>query len=448
MMLYFRKPEFICASLIQFTVALLFFATSGLAPAATLSDKEAAAELSRGVEIAREGHYDQGLEILQAVLEQTKNQYPVLRDIVIITTWKEDCPAALQAYEEIHNHPEQEAYLIAPVSRCLYEVGKEQEAFDKLQAGIKQWPGDKELQDLLTSLQSGPEPFVSSSFVNVAVGANQSDQGNQEWILETLYNKRFRADFLAYARFLTIRADDPNFDTGDLNRVGVGGRYDFLDKWAVDQEFSFDLKRSGESGSTTTLFYTLEPSWTFNLSYASFAEDLSLRAKAQLIDSDRISASVDFHTEDYLWTWAASTSLYDYSDGNDRNTFFTTGSYAYVLKTELEQRVSLELYRSTNTNIDTFYYNPIDDLTLTVSHVVDYVYDSKFKRHVDHFYVYIGSYSQKNQSSKSVWGLRFEQDYDFDDYNALNISFGFDERVYDGNRENQLAFYVNYRRNL
>ena len=440
-------------SLINFSITLILLSLSGLSPsqAVTLSDKEFESERTRAVEIARAGQYDQGLVMLRSLLDQTTNQYPLQRDIVIITSWKEDCPAALELYEPIRTHTNQEAYLIGPVGRCLYDVGEEQEAIRILQAGIIQWPDDEELKEILANITAAPEPeppYISTAYIDASLGANQSDQGNQEWFLETRYSRRFRANFLYYARFLTVRADDPQFETGDLNRVGVGGRYDFLDNWAVAQDFSFDVKRSNEGGSTTTLFYTLPPLWTFDLSYASFAEDLPLRAKAQSIDSDRASASADFHTDDYLWTWSASVSLYDFSDGNNRNAFFTAGSYAYVLKDEREQRISLELYRTTNTALNTVYYSPEEDLTLTVTHILDIVYDSRFKRHVDHFYVYLGNYIQKGEDTKGTWGLRFEQDYDFDDINSFSFSVAYDDRVYDGTRESEKSFYLSYKRNL
>jgi len=436
------------------------------AQAEPLSAAGIESEHQRGVALARAGKYKEGLNVLRALLTQVPKHYPVIRDIVIITTWTKDCPLALQHYKRIQDHSKQEPYLIGPVSTCLYETGNKTQAIEKLQSGISQWPDDNELKKTLSGLQlrerqlqeqkrqkrarqNDTSPLDLKSNISVSAGVNESDQGNQEWFLNTRYNRKVRDNAQIYARIVIVRADDPQFDTGDLNRVGIGGGINFLGKWALTQDFAFDVDQGGESGSTTTLIHAPNSSWSFDLGYTSFAEDLPLRAKAQLIDANRTFGSTDFHTEDYRWTWSASAARYNFSDSNNRESISTALSYAYVLRNDWEQRIIFDIYRSTNTNDNSVvYYNPEDDLSIGLTHQLDIVYDSRFKRHVDHLYVSLGNYRQKNISAKGTWGIRFAQDYEVDDTHAFGFSVAYNQRVYDGTRENEKSFLIYYSKRL
>ena len=423
---------------------------SNSAQAITLSAKEFNAEHQRGVMLARAEKYEEGLTVLRTLLQQDPEHYAVIRDIVIITTWTENCPKALQQYKRIQAHANQESYLLGPVSQCLYETGNKKQAFDKLESAIAQWPDDSELKEIRSELKRREkEASAPKSNIRLSVGTNDSDQGNQEWFLETRYNRKLQENIEIYARFITVRADDPRFETGDLNRVGVGAELNLHKQWALIQDFSFDIDRSGEGGSTTTIVHSPNSLWSFNLGYASFAEDLPLRAKAQSIDANRVSTSADFHTKDYLWTWSASAARYNFSDSNNRQSMSTAVSYAYVLRNDWEQRIIFDIYKSANSNDDSaVYYNPKNDLSIGLTHQLDIVYDTRFKRHVDHIYVSLGNYKQKNFSGKGTWGIRFEQEYDFDDTHSFGFSIAFNQRVYDGNREDQKSFLVNYSRKL
>jgi len=438
--------------------------TSTQPKSAPLSSNAFQAEHQRGVDLARAEKYAEGLKILQTLLQQQPRNYArnydVIRDIVIITTWMENCPAALKHYRQIQTHTKQEAYLLGPVSQCLYETGRKEQAFDKLDSAIAQWPNDSELKKIQSELLAQEKAerqreiarnkiLAQKSVVTVSTGVNESDQGNQEWSVETSYKRKMQENIQLYVRTLTVRADDPQFDTGDLNRIGIGAEINLRSNWDLIQDFSFDIDRSSEGGSTTTVIYSLNSLWVFDLSYATYAEDLPLRAKAQLIDSNRATTSVDFHTEDYLWTWSAAIASYDFSDGNNRNSISTALSYAYVLRDDLEQRIIFDVYKSTNSNDNSVvYYNPENDLSIGLTHQLDIVYDSIFKRHVDHLYVSIGRYKQKNINGTGIWGIQFEQEYNFDNINSFGFSAAYNQRVYDGNREKEKAFFINYSRQL
>jgi tetratricopeptide (TPR) repeat protein len=399
----------------------------------------------KGVKTAREGNHREGLAILQSILNKDPNNYAVRRDVVIIATWAGDCDLALKNYKHIENTPQQESYVLVPVSDCLNAQNRRADAIALLEKGIAQWPKDEELKEKLTELEAERD-IDTAPAVSVSLSTDSSDQGNLEWLFETRYSQQISKDTRAYARFLAVRADDPEFATGDLNRLGIGAIYHLNFQWAFDAEFSTDVKQSGDEGITGTVLYQPYYLWQLGLQHATFAEDVPLRAKAVGTTSDRTSAFVDFRTEDYRWTWSAGANQYDFSDNNNRKSFYTSGSYAYSLKPKLEHRVVLDLSRSKNTlpSTNTVYFNPSLDSTINLTHKTSLVYDSRFERHVDHFFVFIGSYWQKDYSSNPIYGVGLQQEYNFTDYDYFTWGAGVDSRVYDGNREQQLSVYVSY----
>lgn len=402
------------------------------------------AEHQRGVNLAREGHYDDGLAVLTALLSKHPDYYPIQRDIVIITAWKGDCRAAVRRYERIRDYPDPEPYLILPVSECLIKIGRINEAIALLEEGQKNHPEDPGLPSAYASAQAKR----SAQFLNelrLEVSTDTSDQGQREWILGSTVSHKLADRTDVYARYANTRSSYDQFQSGMLNRVGIGIDYEFLNNIVVTQELSKDVRRSGQGGSYTSVGYLPSDSWRFGASYTNFAEDLPLRAQSELIKAKRSILSTDFHTTDYRWSWNASGTRYDFSDTNRRTALFTSVGYAYELQPKREQRVFLEYYESANTLADTIYFNPSHDKSLSVVHKTDFVFDSRFRRHVDHLYLSVGLYDQEGFSRHGTWGVRYEQDYDFTDRTALVVGVGYGRHIYDGASEYETSLNAAFR---
>lgn len=426
---------------------LLLFLFVSQTAAETLSETELVSEHERGVDVARNGEHIQGLQILLSLLQRAPDYYPAQRDAVIIASWSGDCDQALQLYEPIKDRPNQESYLIAPVSDCLYKTGHKDQAFNKLDTALASTPDNDDLKNMRATLQARKEsePYGIFTF---AMGNNESDQGAIEWSIRTSYTHIFENSNQLYARFVALRAIDPHFETGKVNRLALGLQVGLFENWYVRSEYSADVQRENEEGVLVLLAYSPSPLWHFELSHASFSEDLPLRAKALAIEGDRNTLAADFHTANYGWTWSAAASQYRFSDDNERDSLYTEISYAYVLQDRLEQRLRLGYYTATNTLDNTIYYNPQEEQSLTLTHQLDYVYDSRFQRHVDHLYLYIGYYSQEGQKTNDIWGMSFSQDYEYDKYHSVNLTLAYRNAVYDGQDEAEHSAMLSYRRNL
>jgi tetratricopeptide (TPR) repeat protein len=418
---------------------------TGLTTANAAQTLDINSQQEKGVQLGREGKYQEGLAILQKILDKNPGNYAVRRDFVVIATWAGDCDLALKNYEKIKQAKHQEGYLIAAVSDCLNEQNRPEQAIALLEKGAKQSPDDDDIKQKLTELKKEHKLNTAKS-LRVSLSNNNSDQGNQEWLFETRYSQQVLKDTRAYARLLVARADDPKFATGDLNRLGVGAIHHLNYKLSFDVELSTDVQSSGEEGITGTVLYQPHYLWELGAQHASFAEDLPLRAKAADVSSNRTSLFADFHSPDYRFEWSANASQYRFSDSNTRKSFSTTAGYAHYMTASLEHRLIVDFYRSSNTlpSGSVVYFNPGRDTAINLTHKSSLVYDSRFKRHVDNFFVYLGSYWQKDYDRKPVYGFGLQQEYNFTDTAYFTWGASYNSHVYDGRREREIGVFASY----
>lgn len=401
------------------------------------------------VKRARGGDYDAGLSVLNDLLQYQPDSYPLQRDIILITIWKGDCPAALDRFERVRGTTELEPYFVVSVSDCLLERNRPKEALTLVRTGLERHPDEPALQHALLKATVGLK--VDDNYdderraVIFELASDSSDQGLREWRSRVEFSAHVAPRTRLYARYLATRSDDTQFSAGDLNRTGVGIRYWFNEQWLIDQEISADTRHSGRSGSATKIVYEPRDTWKYVAAYTNFAEDdLPLRARANGVEASHWQASAEYNSLDYVWYWYGTVNDYDFSDSNRRRNFFTTAGYAYEMLPHREQRVYLEWYQSRNTLDDAPYFNPGRDRSLGVVHRTDFVFDSRYKRHVDSLYLTMSDYAQDDFGSHWKWSVKYEQDYDFDDAQSLLWGVTYARNVYDGARENEWRAELRY----
>lgn len=406
------------------------------------------AEHTRGVELARAGRYDQGLAVLRPLLARFPDDYPLQRDFILITIWKGDCEKALARFERIRDRPSLEPYLVVPVGDCLLETNRPKEAHRLVRLALRSHPDDESLRaaflkaDLALRVDENLDedrPAFDFELYN-----DSSDQGLSEWIVRAEGSARVAEGTRLYARYRMTRASDSQFRNGDLDRVGVGVRHRFDERWLLDQEFSADLFTSGLGGSATRVVYEPRDAWRLTAAYLTYAETIPLRARAAGIEARQWSGDASYESRDFRWEWTADLDLYDFSDTNRRAAFHTAAGYAYELRAEREQHLYLEWYQSSNSLHDAVYFNPTHDYSLGVTQRTDFIYDSRFRRHVDRLILNANLYAQENYGTHPRAGLRYEQEYEFDANRALTAGGGVARNVYDGKYETEWRFYLSY----
>lgn len=435
-------------------VAVLFFPVFtqiALAQDEAANQSTLEAQHQRAIDLSHNDENRAALAILGPLLVKHPDNYAVRRDFVVISAWDGDCDNSLRAYEPIRQHPDQypekEAYLVTAVAECMAAMRRGDEALALLKEGAKRHPGDQDIQQSRKTLLDDIA-LQRKSELQISAGSLKSDADNRENFFSVRYSQQLANATRGFVRYFTTRAQDPVFETGDLNRLGVGIMHWLNPKWYVEQEFSKEIKHGGDFGSTTTLIHYPRSLWELRAQYASFAEDIPLRAKAIGVDSDRLTLAADYHSRDYIWEWSGAFSTYDFSDDNKRDSVYTALGYGYLMKDKLEQRIIGSLFTSNNSLDNTVYFNPEHDISLTITHRTSLVLDSQFDRHVDHLSVSAGRYNQKGYSAKLTYGIAYEQDYDFSPLHSLHWGAEYASNVYDGNREAELSFIITYSRKL
>lgn len=403
---------------------------------------------TRGVELARAGRHDEGLSVLLPLLARFPDDYPLQRDVILITLWKGDCSGALRRFERVRDRPGLEPYLVVPVGDCLLEANRPKEARHLVRRTLARHPDDRSLRSALLRidlvLRVDEHLDEDSPAVDAGLEFAETDRGLPEWIGFLEGSARVAERTRLYARYRFTRAVDQDYRDGNLDRVGAGVRYRIDERLLVDQELSADLFESGQTGGTTRLIYEPRDSWRFMLMYASIAEAIPLQARAVGIDARQAGGEAAYEARDYRWDGLASINYYDFSDGNRRTAIYARAGYAYEMRAAREQRLYLEGYHSNNSLDGAVYFNPVRDHALGLLHRTDFIYDSRFLRHVDHLWLSAGAYAQEDYPTLGRWALRYEQDYDFDERRALVAGAGVARNVYDGKYETEWRLYVYY----
>jgi biofilm PGA synthesis protein PgaA len=401
------------------------------------------------VKRARAEDVDGALRILEPLVAQQPASVPLRRDAAVISAWKGDCPGTLRHFEVIRGERDHPPYLVVPVADCLLDGNRPREAVALVEAALARHPADERLHQARLKLEvtlrvdEGEDEIRPGAIFRLE--QDTSDQGLREWRAEAEVSNRVAPRTRLYARTLLSRSSDSQFDAGDMNRAGVGVRYRFDRQWRIRQEFSTDVRRDGLGGSTTQLSFEPRDTWRFDLVNATYAEDIPLRARANAIEAKGRSFSAEYNSTDYVWYWRGYLEAQDFSDGNDRDSAFTTVGYAYSVKPRVEQRIYLEAYQSSNTRLDAPYFNPREDRSLGLVHRTDFHRVSRYRRHDDVLYLSVARYDQQGFGTHGKWGVKFEQIFDFDQRRHFSWAAGYQSNIYDGQREGEVKFELLYR---
>jgi hypothetical protein len=406
------------------------------------------AEHTRAVQLARSGQYDASLKILLPLIARFPDDYPLQRDVILVTLWQGDCAGALQRFERVYSRNDHPPYLVVPISDCLLSSNRPKEAHRLARLTLAQHPDDESLRNAFVkadlALRVDSNIDEESAALDAALYNDTSDQGLGEWYARLEVSTQVFDATRLYASYLNVRSSDAQYQDGDMHRVGLGVRYRFNEQWQLDEELSLDLYKSGQGGSTTILVYEPRDAWRLSAAYASFSVNTPLRARAAGISSDQWSGDVSYEARDYRLSWVASINYYDFTDTNQRTALYTAAGYAYEMRADREQRLFLEWFQSSNTLDDAVYFNPSQDYSLGLTNRTDFVFDSRFRRHVDHLFLNANLYQQAGYGTHPRYGVRYEQDYDFDTRHSLVAGAGVARNIYDGTYETDWRFYMYY----
>lgn len=399
----------------------------------------------RAMAYARTGEHERALKILEDLRQKYPNRYSVKRDYLLVAKWMDDCDRVIDGYRSIQPKNRHYSRVAVPAAQCLREKNRVRESIRLLNLALERNPGNSNLKKELAAAQDelASQRYTTDYFVET----DSSDAGNVEWRAQAMIWGEVADHVFARARYIAILAADPQFATGDLNRVGFGLEY-YSDKVTLDGEVSGDLFRANEAGISSKIEYRPTMLWDLKATYHSFSEQIPLRAVALGITSNQFTPEVSFHTPDYVWEWLAALNWMDFTDGNQRREWYTELGYGIDLAPKHEKRVVFELSQSTNTLPGTVYFNPLSAETLIGGYKSTRVLESKYKHKTDELYPWLGYYQQQGFGSDFIAGVRYGRTTQIDDAQTFRWFLGAASMVYDGGREAILDVGIYYTRVL
>jgi biofilm PGA synthesis protein PgaA len=418
-----------------FTVvgAMLFLAAPAAQAAAV--DKAASRTQKQAMGLARAGNHDRALTLLDGLRQRYPDYYPFQRDTIVIASWKKDCQRVLATFESISPENQSRPQALLPSAECLREQNRVRAAIRALEEGNRVYPRDSIIQAALTAArQELNDQRVTTEGLFYT---DSSDAGNREYRLEGKIWAEVADHTFAYARLARIWADDPVISTGELTRAVIGIDRD-IGRFTVGADISGDLVIPDEQGVSGRVRFRPNDLWNLFGAYHSFSEEVPLRGKAIGVTSDQWHFDSYYHSSDYIWEWFFAADAFDFSDTNQRREWYSEVTYGLDLQEKHEKRVVLELAQSRNTLAPTVYYNPLSATTIIGGYKYLWVVDSKYKRHADDIYVWAGIYDQQNYGAAPIYGVRYQQTYQFTDDYSLNWFVSLASHVYDGGREAEL----------
>jgi len=231
---------------------------------------------------------------------------------------------------------------------------------------------------------------------------------------------------------------------GQFDRVGLGLDHTFNSDWRAAETVSFDVNQGSEFGSLTELVYTPDDHWRLDASYDTFAVDIALRARAFGIRARKASAGVTYRQSEWREI-ALGYTHWDFSDKNNRDEGLLRYEQGLWVRNDWRQRLFLEYYLARNSLLNRPYFNPrwawsITGTLMTQQTLWD-IYDRKF---VHKLFLTGGNYNQSSFGNKGIMIIRYQQEIDFSDTQALLWGITWSRQPFDGDFVNTRNLYLTY----
>jgi len=254
-------------------------------------------------------------------------------------------------------------------------------------------------------------------------------------------------DVYGFGHWQRSSADDDSDD--DLvtyfRRAGLGAEHMFSSDWRVIQEVSVNYNDGNDVGSFTSVIFTPDDYWSFGLSYDSFSTDVPIRARVFDIEADKAEADVTYRESEWR-SYHLSLSHSRYSDDNTRYQGMLGYEQGLWVRNDWKERVFINLYTSFNSHDEAEYFNPDNDLGLSVTHMTEHTVKRIYRKaFVYRLYLSAGAYMQAGYDIKPVGSVRYEHDIELSDTHSILYGASVGSQAYDGESVTGYSLYLKWR---
>lgn len=256
----------------------------------------------------------------------------------------------------------------------------------------------------------------------------------------TLFSSPFLTHYRAFASWSWARADFPEGE-GIYRRYGTGLEYRGRDLEGI-LEISANQADGDDLGLALAGRRHLGDHWSIPFAAELFSRETPLRALRNGIDADALRLGVDY-LRDESGQWGISGQWMDFSDDNRRLQLSGYVRERLLSRPHHKLDARLDLGSASNSQSDGPYFSPERDfsaeLTLDNRRLLYRRYDFSFGHRVA---VSGGGYWQRDFGGHPVASLMYEHNWQAHSRLALDYGAVWRRRVYDGDGETGLEYFL------
>jgi len=304
---------------------------------------------------------------------------------------------------------------------------------------LSAYPKDKDVQRLVRGLKVEEMREFSTDVI-----VSREDDDTQDIRFTTNLSQPLSLYTKLYTFLLWQQIHYEN-QSNHFRRVGLGIDHILNSSFDLRQQFSFNSNNGDDFGSFSLINFHPDDYWSLNCSYDSFTTDIPARASDHDIEANKFDMGITYRKSEWR-SYNLSFSHLTFSDGNDRNQDLFGYEQGLWVKNDWKMRLFLNLYASRNTRDDAPYFNPKSDWNLSATHMTEHTVWRILNRSFTHrLFLSLGNYKQSGFSNNVVASIRYEQEHEFSDTQALLWGTNLARNVYDGESVNGFSFYLNFK---
>ena len=416
------------------------------ASAATVKSNTVAIQ-KNSMAMARSGQHQKAIDNLNTLLKSSPDDRSLKRDLLVVHAWAGQCKKSLHLYSALQPVDSNDRDLVHAVAGCLVAEEFYLKAISVLTPAVRKFKYDRALQELYNKARTARDQ--QKRWFNYNGGEyGTSDTGAFKTAFESELFRKMTDELTIYARLNIAREHDPVLADGELNRLGLGIDYRFINGLVLREELSGSLAGNTHTGVLSKIDYGYSERISYSAEYATYAEDIPLPAIAQNISSDRLKLGASFNSDGYVFEGTAYIWQYRFSDSNLKQGATVDTAFAYHRQENRWRRIGFSINHESNSLAGPAYFNPSDANTIVAYHSMEFPWNSKFKQHKDVLTIKAGIYAQAGFASEYISELIYEQKYTLTDNSWLELGASVASNVYDGARETESSLRFSYARSF
>jgi biofilm PGA synthesis protein PgaA len=304
------------------------------------------------------------------------------------------------------------------------------------------YPEDREVQRVQTLLHDYAQPSVSVDSGWGRSPTGLGNRGSQNWQVETFaHSSLYQYNWRGFVHAFNAEADFGDV-TGIRRRIGIGLDYRSLD-WLINGEMNQEQTRLDRYGFALTTAWIPNDHWQLDFKFESNSNKIPLQASAAKIRMHATEIGIDYnHNESRHLN--ASVGYAWLSDGNERIEAGASWQERWWSGSTYKLDTVLSIGSTINTLADAAYFNPLNDFSIDMQVINDWLLWRDYQRSFKHRIVFgVGEYWQQGFASGMTGIVRYEQEVNMDAYRTLRYGVAYERHPYDGQQNESTTAFLN-----